>query len=167
MVVASILGICVAKASDPRGVARIFVVSIYTLVLVVIIGTLIFIASVVLLLAKGKSPLGIESALESAWINTVAIEKDAACRLQSDFECFGFSENFCVGCGTFNSSDIRDCSAEQAPQCPICPDTLSSTTTGCYEAIINATKGYYIPIGISSSAVAGVLLFDAVLVCAL
>lgn len=167
LVVASVLGVCAAKATASGGISRILVVSVYTIVLIVILVALIFIASVVLLLTKGKSPLGLEGILEQAWMNTVATERNDACRLQSDFECFGFHDNFCVGCGKFNSSGLRDCSAEQAPYCPICPDTLPTTTTGCYGAIVNATKGYYTPIGISSAVVAGVLLFDGVVVCAL
>lgn len=137
------------------------------MVLLVIIGALIFTACVVILLSKGQSPLGIKDVLEKAWENTVELKKEDTCRLQADFECFGFEDNFCVGCGAFNSSDIRDCSEKQTPQCPICPDTLPSTKEGCYGAIINATKGFYIPVGISSAAVAGILLFDTVLVCAL
>lgn len=167
LVVASLLGIFVARLTGKSTIARIFAVSIYTVVLLVIIAALIFTASVVILLSKGQSPLGMRDSLEKAWYNTVDVKKEDACRLQADFECFGFSDNFCLGCGTFNSSDIRDCSEEQAPQCPICEDTLPSTSAGCYGTIINATKGFYIPVGISSAAVAGVLLFDAVLVCAL
>lgn len=163
LVIASILGVCVAKAGNFRLVAVI----IYTLILMVIIGALILWLPWCSCFAKGNLLWELKDMLESAWINTVAVEKDDACQIQEDFACFGFNDNFCVGCGAFNSSDIRDCSEEQAPQCPICLETLPNTTRGCYGALVNATQRYYNPIGTSSAVVAGVLLFDAVVVFAI
>lgn len=163
LIVFSIFGVIVARAKS----IRIPVLILYSLMALIVIGALVLIAVVMLMLAKGKAPLGIEMALAKAWRNTVAQRKADACRIQKDYKCFGFYDHFCLGCGAFNSSNIRDCSKEQAPLCPICSSTPPKTTKGCYDAIVGYTKNLNIPVGASCSVVAGIVALDALFVCAL
>lgn len=161
LVLLSVLGVLTVRGKS----CRIPMALMFMVTAVVVSGVLILVAVVMVMLSKGKAPLGIEGALRRAWRETVARRPSSACKIQTDYDCFGFSDSFCVGCGAFNESSIRDCPAEQAPMCPICEHTLPNTTKGCYRSILEHTSNFQLPVGVSSAVVAGFVLLDSLAVC--
>lgn len=155
MIVLSILGIWVSKGAGFR-----FSLILYTIITLCVIAVLGFVAAVSLMVGNGHLPLGLHGILEQAWENTVANNKDKACKIQRDLACFGFSDNSCVGCGVSNTSGIQNCSAVQSPRCPICQNAEPDTSVGCFGAIVNSTRQYCTPTGVASAAGGGLLLVD-------
>lgn len=119
------------------------------------------------LLSQGKTVFNLDEKLEKAWINSVSSSKDEVCKIQQEYNCFGFRDNFCAGCGRLNSTGQRECASEKQSSCPICNDILAGNKNGCYNAILNSTARVHKPLGIASAGVAGLLLLDGIVVCAL
>lgn len=163
MAVTAAMAVIVAKAKSFRPVLKI----LYTVFACAILALLLFISVVSFLLLKRKNPLGVETFLETSWKNTVATAKDDACKVQKELSCYGFRDDFCVGCWSFNNTNERVCSKEQTPSCPKCDGTSVAMTDGCYSQLLRTVAVAYRPLGIVSAIFAGVVLLDIVVACAL
>lgn len=158
----SMIGVAVSKSSG-----RCLFLVIYMVLLLSVIVALVMLSVFLLQLSSGKTLFSLDKKLESAWETTVTKDKEAACKIQVDYDCFGFSDGFCAGCGRLNSEGQRVCEADKVRQCPVCDGTLAGNERGCYDEILGRTKSVWRPIGIGAAVLAAVLLLDVVIVCAI
>lgn len=137
---------------------------LYILLLFIMIVALVFISYVSLALVYGTPPFRLEEKLEEAWISTVEDDRKRACDIEVTHRCYGFYDNFCVGCWALNDSNIPVCSPEKQPSCPYCPKIPVTTIQGCYTALLRVTTPVYKPLGFTCCVIALFLVTDAIVV---
>eukprot|EP00871_Galdieria_phlegrea_P000921 jgi/Galph1/182/GphlegSOOS_G4907.1 len=119
---------------------------VYFILIILCFLVLLFTAIVTLMLANGDNVSPFKDAACSAWKQTESDNPSEICKIQSDYNCCGFSSS---------------CSPRTTTS------TCSCATAGdhCYQAIIHKYHKWYLPIGIVSCIIGALTLVDSLVVC--
>mmetsp|Transcript_16647 Transcript_16647/g.68216 ORF Transcript_16647/g.68216 Transcript_16647/m.68216 type:complete len:244 (-) Transcript_16647:342-1073(-) len=154
MMVTSIVGLIAFN----KGCCGVLFGIVYTFVMICILAGLLFIAVVTLLFATDTDGETLQNSAREVWTASVTDPEftDVTCEIQSNLSCAGFSAGDCDGC--YDGS--QECSPEQEEVCPSCNPAATNSATGCYDAIVDEYKAFYLPVGIVSTVMATLVVVD-------
>jgi len=147
-----------------RGCCGVLFGILYTLAMFAIMAVLIFAAVITLKFVTGTNRF--EDRLREVWTRAITGQdreefQPVVCEIQNMYNCKGFDTDDCVGCDPLSNPDA--CSEEQMKVCPSCQSTPSSDE-GCFNAVVSAYDKFFLPVGIISTALAGLVFLDIVII---
>jgi Tetraspanin family len=161
-----LLGIVGFIALFKRLLGKAFRFILFTglLVSLALLSFVIFLSSKLVTGRKEGSP--IQGFIQSGFENTVASSKpERICALEKQETCRGFLNNDCANCKL--GTEVACSFGTPLLRCAKCKNQQADPAKGCSEAIYDNSNRFYLPVFISSSVLAAVVIFDLVLVCAL
>ena len=163
LIVASLLAIV---AISRRCIGKVFRF-VYVIMALVIVGVLVFIATISLLIVDRRDTTEIKDFVRDAWERSVTSDDEDArnrvCEIQEEFNCVGFEDNECRGC---ERGIGAGCTVEQQRRCPPCgAGAIGNVANGCYKEVRDNLKDVYLPLGIITAVLAAIVLLDTLIVC--